>query len=262
MISFRITKNLKYILLSKSGKGHGIHSPFVFNLISRVFRNKIDPDIVSGIEKIRKRLVSDNRLIEVRDLGSGSVKMKPNSRRVSDIAKYSPVPKKYGILLSNMAAEFGKPFVVELGTSIGISTMYMASADKSLKIKTIEGCPATATIAKENFREAGFSNIELFTGSFEEVLPAITNCNERPGLVFIDGDHRKEPVIDNFKKIAASSDTGTVVIVDDINYSPEMEEAWNEIRKDKRVSVTVDIYRMGIVFFRTGISHNDYIIRY
>jgi predicted O-methyltransferase YrrM len=262
MIFLRIIKYLKYIILSKSKKGHGIHSPFVFSFISRVFWNKTDPDIVSGIENIRKRMISDNRLIQVRDLGSGSVKMKSNTRKVSDIARYSPVTEKYGILLLNMAAEFGKPFIIELGTSLGISTIYLASADKNVKIKTIEGCPATAAIARENFKEAGLSNIEMFEGSFEEILPVITKCNEKPGLVFIDGDHRKEPVIDNFKRIVEASDTRTVVIVDDISYSPEMEEAWNEIKQDKRVSFTIDIFRMGIVFFRTGINHNDYIIRY
>ena len=262
MISVKIIKYLKYIILARNKKGHGIHSPFVFDLMSRVFRNKIDPDIVSGIERLRKRMISDNRLIQVRDLGSGSVKMKSDSRKVSDIARYSPVPEKYGILLLNMAAEFGKPYVVELGTSLGISTMYLASADRNLKIKTIEGCPVTAAIARENFREARLSNIEMLAGSFEEILPVIMKCNEKPGLVFIDGDHRKESVIDNFKRIVAESDTRTVVIVDDISYSPEMEEAWNEIKQDKKVSITIDIFRMGIVFFRTGINHNDYIIRY
>ncbi|MCX6325419.1 MAG: class I SAM-dependent methyltransferase [Bacteroidia bacterium] len=262
MIFFRATKYLKYILLSRHRKGHGIHSPFVFDLVARVFRNKIDHNIVCSIEKVRKRMISDRRSIAVKDLGSGSEKLKTNLRKVSDIARYSPVPGKYGILLSNMAAEFGEPLIVEFGTSLGISTMYMAAAYTGAIVNTVEGCPATAEIAKENFKEAGLNNIKIFTGSFDEFLPVIINYNIKPGLVFIDGNHRKEPVINYFNQIAKISDNKTVIIIDDIYYSREMEEAWNEIKRNDKVSVTIDIFRMGFVFFREGINHNDYIIRY
>jgi predicted O-methyltransferase YrrM len=262
MIFFSIAKYLKYILLSKHKKGHGIHSPFVFDLVSRIFRNKIDPYIVCNIEKARKRMISDQRSIIVKDFGSGSEKLKTNLRKVSDIARYSPVPKKYGALLSNMAAEFGNPLIVEFGTSFGISTMYMAASCPEAMVYTMEGCPATAEIASQNFDEAGLKNINIFAGSFDKVLPDITNTGIKPGLVFIDGNHRKEPVIDYFNKMAEISDNKTVIIIDDINYSKEMAEAWNEIKQIEKVSLTVDIFRMGIVFFREGIFHNNYIIRY
>jgi predicted O-methyltransferase YrrM len=255
-------KYLKYILLSHHRKGHGIHSPFVFDLVSRVFRNKVDPDIVCTIEKVRKKMISDNRTILVNDMGSRSELLKTNFRKVSDIARYSPVPGKYGELLSKMAVEFGKPLIIEFGTSLGISTLYMACSCTDAKVYTIEGCPATVEIAKHNFTDAGLNNIEIFEGSFDEVLPGLTNASIKPGLVFIDGNHRKEPVIKYFNQMAELSDNKTVIIIDDINYSNEMREAWKEIRLHKKISVTVDIFRMGIVFFREGINHNNYIIRY
>ena len=262
LIFYRIAKYLKYILLSRHRNGYGIHSPFAFDLVSRVFRNKINPDIVFSIEKVRRRMISDRRSINVKDLGSGSRKINTSLRQVSDIAKYSPVPKKYGVLLSNMAAEFGEPLIVEFGTSLGISTMYLAVSCTNAIVNTVEGCVATAEIAKENFKEAGIKNIEVLTGSFDEVLPVIINSNIKPGLVFIDGNHRKEPVISYFTQIAEISDNKTVIIIDDIYYSREMEEAWNEIKQFEKVTLTVDIFRMGIVFFREGMSHNNYIIRY
>ena len=255
-------KYLKYILLSHHRKGHGIHSPFVFDLVSRVFRNKVDPDIVCTIEKVRKKMISDNRTILVNDMGSRAELLKTNYRKVSDIARYSPVPVKYGELLSKMAVEFGKPLIIEFGTSLGISTLYMACSCKDTKVYTIEGCPATVEIAKHNFMDAGLNNIEIFEGSFDEVLPGLTNASIKPGLVFIDGNHRKEPVIKYFNQMAELSDNKTVIIIDDINYSNEMTEAWNEIKLHEKVSVSVDIFRMGMVFFRQGINHNNYIIRY
>jgi len=262
MIFFKATKYLKYILLSSHRKGHGIHSPFVFDLVSRIFRNKTDPDIVCNIEMVRKRLISDRRSIIVKDLDSGSEKLKTNLRKVSDIARYSPVSVKYGVLLSNLAAEFGNQLIVEFGTSFGISTMYMAAACPDAIVYTMEGCPSTAEIAKQNFNEAELNNIKIFTGSFDEILPDITNTGINPGLVFIDGNHHRESVLNYFNRIAEISDNKTVIIIDGIYYSREMEEAWNEIKQNEKVSLTVDLFRLGIVFFREGINYNNYIIRY
>jgi predicted O-methyltransferase YrrM len=259
---FLAKKYLKYILTSTNGKGHGIHSPFVFDLVTRVFRNKTDPGIVSIIEALRKKLILDPGYIVVRDFGTGPERIGTSLRKVSDIARYSSLPLKYGVLMSNMAAEFGNPVIIELGTSIGISTMYMALANPEATIYTIEGCPSISEIANENFREAGIKNIELMTGTFEELLPVILKRNIRPGLVFIDGDHRKEKTIKYFFQIMQISDSKTVIILDDINYSKDMEDAWNEIKHFEKVSLTIDLFRMGIVFFRERINHRDYVIRY
>lgn len=262
MIFYHAVKYLNYLILSRHRKGHGIHSPFVFDLVSRVFRKKPDPAIILRVEQVRKKMISEKRNIFVHDLGSRSELLKSDLRRVSDIARYSPVSMKYGRLLSNMAAEFGKPVIIELGTSLGISTMYMAAACADSTIYTIEGCHETASIAKQNFVEAGLNNIKILEGPFDEILPGFSTTGFTPGLVFIDGNHRKEPVIKYFNQIAEFSDRKTIIMIDDINYSKEMSEAWNEIKLHKKVSVSIDIFRMGILFFREGINHNDYIIRY
>jgi predicted O-methyltransferase YrrM len=262
MIFFRATRFLRYLLLSRHRNGHGIHSPFVFDIVSRIFRNKTDSAVVCNIEKTRKRLISDQRSIIVNDMGAGSEKLKTNLRKVSDIARYSSVSRKYGILLSNMAAEFGEPQIVELGTSLGISTMYLASTCCGTVVKTIEGSSTISEIATENFKEARIKNIEVLTGSFDEILPVILSSNIKTGLVFIDGNHRKKPVLSYFTQIAENPGSKTVVIIDDIYYSEEMEAAWDEIKRFENVSVTIDIFRMGIVFFREGMAHKDYIIRY
>jgi predicted O-methyltransferase YrrM len=261
----RPVKYLNYILLSKHRKGHGIHSPFVFDLINRVFRKKIDPGITIAVEKVRRKLIADNRVLSFQDLGSGaktgSAGMKKRNRSVSDIAYKSPVTSKYGAFLAKMASEFGEPLIIELGTSFGISTMYMAAACRNATVITIEGSSEIAEIAKQNFIEAGLSNISVVTGSFDDIIADFA-ADMKPGLVFIDGNHRKEPLLRYFDRIAGISDRGTVVILDDIYYSKEMEEAWDEIRLDKRVSVSIDIFRMGICFFREGINPNSYVIRY
>jgi predicted O-methyltransferase YrrM len=249
-------------MFSGHRKGHGIHSPFVFDLVSRVMRNKIDQDIVLKIENMRKKNISDDRIISVQDLGGGSSRMKSSLRRVSDIAAYSAVPRKYGRLLSNMASEFGKPDIIELGTSLGISTMYMATASPGSVVHTIEGCPSTAEIAKENFEYAGINNVHLINGSFDDIIPELRKKSVKPGLVFIDGNHRKEPTLKYFEEMADLSDKNNVIIIDDIHISEEMEEAWTLIKKHKKVTLTVDIFRMGFVFFREGMNRYNYVIKY
>jgi predicted O-methyltransferase YrrM len=261
MFFHRVVKYLNYTLFSHHKKGHGVHSPFVFDLVSRVFRNKVDPEIVFITEETRKKLRVDKRKIIVHELGSRA-ESSENFRKVSDIAGRSPVPVKYGALLSNMAAEFGKPIIIELGTSFGISTMYMAASCRDTKVITIEGSGSVADIARQNFIEAGLMNIKVIDGSFDDVIPEIVAAGVSPGLIFIDGNHRKEPLKRYFNQLAEISDSKTVFIIDDINYSKEMTEAWDEIRNDERVSVSIDIHRMGICFFRKGINHNNYIIRY
>jgi len=262
LIFYRVTRYLKYLFVSVNRRGHGIHSPFVFDIVNRVFRNKTDPALVYSIEKIRERLIRDKRTIHVTDLGAGAEKSLNIMRKVSDIARTSAVSEKYGKLLANMAAEFGGPLVVEFGTSLGISTMYLASACGETSVFSMEGCQETAEIAGVNFKEAGLKNIRLEVGPFEESIPLIISQGIRPGLVFIDGNHRKKPLLDYFEKMAEISDNNSVIIIDDISYSREMEEAWNEIKQSGRVSLTIDIFRMGIVFFRKGVCRNDYIIRY
>jgi predicted O-methyltransferase YrrM len=259
---FHASKYVEHLILSQNRKGHGIHSPFVFDLVSRIFRNKTGNDVVCSIEKIRKQLISDRREITVNDLGSGPAKRKKSIRKVSDIAKYSAIPAKYGRLMYNMASEFGKNEIVEFGTSLGISTMYLASGAPSSKVYTMEGCAECAKIAAENFNTAGLDNITLMTGAFESSLPILKGKNIKPGLVFIDGNHKREPVLSYFNEMAEISGNETVIVIDDIYDSPGMEEAWNEIKKHPRVSVTVDIFRMGMVFFREGIVHNHYKISY
>jgi predicted O-methyltransferase YrrM len=262
MIFSRTLKYLKYIFLSRHGRGHGIHSPFIFDLVSRVFRNKIDKSLVLKVEKIRKKMKSDSRSILVNDLGSKSDQLKREIRKVSNIARHSPVTAKYGRLLSNMAVEFGKPLIIELGTSLGISTLYMAASCEETNIITVEGCKETAALARQNFVEAGLNNINILEGSFDEILTEFPYHNVKPGLIFIDGNHRKEAVIKYFNLLSEMSDNKTVFIIDDINYSRGMAEAWNELKLHKKVSVSVDIFRMGILFFREGINHNNYVIRY
>lgn len=261
-IFFRGFRLIRYLLLSRYRKGEGIHSPFVFDVVLNVFRNKIDPVVVLHIETIRRKNIEGDKTVEMKDLGAGSEKMKTGRRKISDITRFSSVPPRYGFLLLNMAKRFGGDVIAELGTSVGISAMYLASGNPGAKVYTVEGCPSLSDVAMRNITDSGISNIELLNMSFDEALSVMADKNINPGLVFIDGSHSKEPVIRYFSFFAGKADNDTVIIIDDIHQSQQMEEAWNEIISSENITSTIDIFRMGIVFFRKGLTKQNYVIRY
>jgi len=245
-----------------SRRGHGIHSPFLFDLVTRVFRNSEGKDIDNRIGLIRKNLRKDKRILRIEDLGAGGTGRGYRNARVCDVVRRSSVSPKYGQFLTNMAAEFGKDLIFELGTAAGISSMYMVMGAPGSRLLTIEGSEELAGLASANFKEAGLSNITVLKGSFDTNLGVLSAMGAAPGLIYIDGDHRKFPLLSYFDRLNQLSDAETVIIIDDINHSPEMGEAWEEITKDERVAMTVDIYRMGIVFLKKGLTPGHYVIRY
>ncbi|MBI4931171.1 MAG: class I SAM-dependent methyltransferase [Bacteroidetes bacterium] len=253
LISF-LLKYLKYWFFAKTA--HGIHSPFVFELYNEVINKKGNYYSFDKIELLRRKLLISNKEIEVTDLGTG----KSGKRTVSEIAERSAKDKKYCELLFRLAYHFKPNTILELGTSLGISTAYLASANPNSKVITIEGCPNTANEARKNFQSLSLENIESITGNFEDVLYQlpIANCQ----LVFFDGNHKKKPTLKYFSQCLESTHNDSIFIFDDIHWSDEMEEALEEIKSHPKVTVTVDLFFLGLVFFRKGQVKENFIIRY
>jgi predicted O-methyltransferase YrrM len=257
-----IPQYLKYCLFSKQLKGYGIHSPYIFDLVSRVLRNKIDPHVVLKAEELRRKMLTDKRTINKLDFGAGQGGKRRSLSKVPDLARHSAVPGKYGKLLARLAGEFGGNGILELGTSLGISTTYMALSRPDAPVRTIEACPETAKIAIQNFSVAGASNVSLVIAQFKNALADMKQTGFSPGFVFIDGDHRKEALLENFGEICSLTNDSVLIAIDDIRYSAGMYEAWTSIKNDRMVSVTLDFFRLGLVLLRKNIAKHHYIIRY
>ena len=240
-----------YYLSAANSKGHGIHSPFVFDFIIHVLNDKKQYPCYQEIERVRKKLLSNNTFIEVEDFGAGSTVLPFKQRRIKDIAASSLKPKKFAQLLFRIAKYYQAETIVELGTSLGTTSMYLASANKNSSfVSTLEGAPAIAQIASENFKNAGLQNIELSIGSFEKTLPVLLQRKEKIDFLFIDGNHRKKATLDYFNLFLAKKDTDSIFIFDDIHWSEEMEEAWNTIQAHPDVTLTIDLFFIGLVFFK------------
>ena len=256
-------KYLRYYLTASSGKGHGIHSPFVFDFVMKVLNDKNKSERSDEIEKIRSSLLHTNTSIDVKDFGAGSGIIKSKMRMIKHIAASSLKPKKYAMLLARIAKYYKSQTIIELGTSFGISTAYIASSNPMSKIYTLEGSENICNIAQNNFDKLDSQNISLIRGDFENTLPLLLSKINNIDLAFIDGNHRKIPTINYFHWLSAKSTNESVFIFDDIHWSKQMEEAWKEIQQHPDVSLTVDLFFIGLVFFNRAFKvKRHFVIRY
>lgn len=240
-------KYFKYYFTASNGNGHGIHSPFVFDFIKNVLTDKKQYACYNDIEQLRNVLKRDNTVIEVIDFGAGSSVLKTNKRVVKNIANSSLKPKKYARLLFRMVQYYQPKNVLELGTSFGITTAYMGFGNKDAKIYTCEGADNIALIAKRNFKQLGIKNITLIPGDFGKTLPPLFANQTSIEFAFIDGNHRKIPTLEYFHQLLEKATDKTIMIFDDIHWSLEMEEAWAVIQQHPAVTITIDLFFIGIV---------------
>jgi predicted O-methyltransferase YrrM len=245
--------------LQTSTNEHGIHSPFVYNFITKCLYNKT-PITDSDIKEYRENLLSNNNLINITDFGAGSKVFKSNERSISAIAKTAGISIKRANLLAKITKYFGPNKILEIGTSLGMATAAMAFGNPSTKIITLEGCPETAQVAKEYFQKFHLNNIELNLGAFKDTLPILLKKNTYD-LIFFDGNDKKEGTIDYFIQCLLYKQNDTIFIFDDIHWSREMEVAWDFIIDHKEVTISIDTYQWGIVFFRKEQLKEHYTIR-
>lgn len=241
-------KYARFLIVASNAKGHGVHSPFVFSFIKNVLNDRKIYDCYYAIEEERQALLKNHAKIEVVDFGAGSSVIKTNSRAISKMAASSLKPRKYAQLLFRMAQYYKPETIIELGTSFGITTSYLASGNPAAKVFTLEGAPAIAALAKQHFEKMQLNHISLLQGSFDKTLPELLQSVNKVDMVFIDGNHRKEPTIQYFETIRRYAGHSTIFIFDDIHWSKGMEEAWEAISMYPDVTLTIDLFFIGIVF--------------
>jgi len=256
-------KYIRYYLFAENGKGHGVHSPFVYDLIIKVLNDDREFYVFEPIEECRKMLKGKNTEITIQDFGAGSRIEKSSVRSVAAIAITSLKTKKYGQLLFRLVNHFSPNMILELGTSLGITSSYLASANSNAKLITMEGSSAVALIAADNFIQLGINNATIVTGNFDDTLAKTLENIELINFAFLDGNHRYEPTIRYFEQVLQKSDEFTVIILDDIHWSKEMEAAWDEVKNHHAVTLTIDLFFVGLVFFRKEQKEKQhFIIRY
>jgi predicted O-methyltransferase YrrM len=253
---------MRYRWRALNGKGHGIHSPFVFAFVRDVLNEQPTDAFLEQVFQLKKELLQNHTRIEVLDFGAGSVKGNRKSKKISEIAATASKPPKMARLLYRMAQVYQPDYVLELGTSLGLSTALLSRQGKA-RVVSIEGDPGIADLARKHMAFLGLPQVQILTGEIDQQLPEAMASLPQIDLVFMDGNHRYQATCDYFDQLLPHLTPNSLVIVDDIHWSAGMRAAWDQIRQHPSVTLSIDLFFIGILCFRPDIKvKQDFVIRY
>ncbi|MBP6386586.1 MAG: class I SAM-dependent methyltransferase [Pseudarcicella sp.] len=256
-----LKRYLKFLYLSKNE--HSLHSPFVFELYTKIIKVKTNPNNrINKIEELRKSLKKNNNFITITDFGAGSKTNNKPQRSIASIAKNAEKPKKIAQLIYRLVHHFKPNTVLDLGTSLGITTLYQAEAYPDATIFSFEGCPETAQIAQKNFDKLDAKNIKIVIGNIDHTLPETIQNLPKIDFVFFDANHQYHATMAYFETCKAKAHQDTFFIFDDIYWSAGMEKAWKEIVQHPDVMISIDLFYLGIVFFRKNQPKQHFVLRF
>lgn len=249
-----LLRYLRHILTARHSFGFGVHSPAIYRFVKYVLYEKNSFYVYSEIEMLRRELENNTQKFQLTDFGTGV----DRETTISRVAKRSLNNSGYSQLLYRMVRDANPETILELGTSLGISTAYMAKARPSAQCYTFEGCPQLAKIAAENFDKLGIQNIEIIQDNIDNALPLFLEKIPTLDFVFIDANHTSKALNSYFDMIMPKISDKTVMVIDDINWSDDMWMAWEHVRKHPRVVSSLDIFGLGILFFNTEQNKMHY----
>lgn len=238
---------------------HSLHSPFLYDLYEKVI--KAEPESFPDIENLRAKLLDDHREIDVSDLGSGSKHTNNRQRIICEIARNSLSEEKFSSLYYRLAQYCKAKNIIELGTSLGINTLYLAK-QKDSRVFTFEGSDSIADIAEISFEFGSARNIELIRGNIDTTLYSNLSRMPKADLVFMDANHQYVPTKKYFEWLLMKIHHKSILILDDIHDNPGMERAWRELRKHDLVYVSIDLYRCGILFFDPSLNKQHVVLQF
>lgn len=245
-------------LLKAKQDGHGVHSPFAYRLCEEVFYNHKAFYEFENLENLRTQLLKNNTILEIRDLGAGSKHLASRFRKVAHIAKHGISSTKQSQLLFRLINYFDFKTIVEFGTSLGLNALYLAQARKQGEVYSLEGSESLYRFANELARNAGVTNIHFLQGNFDSLLPELLQNLNSVDLAYIDGNHSQEATLRYFEALLQKINPNSVLVFDDIYWSEGMHRAWEEIKKHPRVSLSIDTFYSGYVFFREEIKEKQH----
>jgi predicted O-methyltransferase YrrM len=251
---------LKYQLNARDA--FSIHSPFVFEFYNKVLLQSNGNKQLEMIELQRKKFLNNHSAIEVSDFGAGTQGKIVPVRRISEIARRALIKPKYGRLLYQIAKFYECKNMLELGTSLGIGSAYLASSNPAFQLTTIEGCPNIASIANETIDVLDLKNVKLIVNQFDNILPVLVKNAKQFDLVYIDGNHRSEAMQHYFTLLLPHLSEKSMVVFDDIYWNSDMKQGWENIKQHPSVSLSIDVFQMGIVFFHTERAKQHFTLKY
>lgn len=248
---------IKYIFKAKGR--HGTHSPFVYSFVNECLKTNMDNNFLLERKKLFNYLKNNNKIIEITDFGEGSKKLS-NKRIISKIFRFNSSKGKFGKLLYKIAHYYQPENILEMGTSLGVGTFQLAKGNEKAKVISIEACKTINSVAKETISTTSAKNIDLIQATFDDFFKVLPKNSF--DLVFVDGHHNGNALLRYLEELKAITHNDTIFIIDDIRWSDDMFEAWNQIVQNKEYNLTMDLFRMGIIIPRKQQMKEHFVIRY
>ncbi|MGK7395118.1 MAG: O-methyltransferase [Candidatus Cyclobacteriaceae bacterium M3_2C_046] len=250
----------KYFL--KAIDEYSLHAPFIYEVYTALIKNDQQQDDLEVFKQVKQQLLQDKTLLEVTDLGAGSIYFNQARRPVKKVTRHSLSSEKQSRLLHRLIARYQPETIIELGTSLGLNTLYMASGNPGGKTFTLEGCPNTATMAMSLFKNFPQYNIHLIKGNIDQTFPTLLKQIDQADFIYFDANHSYQATVNYFNQALAKVNNNTIFAIGDIHWSDSMEKAWAEISMHPRVTLSIDLFQSGLLFFRPLYLKQHYILEY
>lgn len=249
---------IKYQLKAKGR--HGIHSPFIYEMVDKVLSKSLDLDTLNASLKIRSQLGRDFRTIEFKDFGAGSKKMS-TLRSIRETYNQSATSLKYAGVLSRLCSYYKPMKILELGTSLGIGTLHLHWGNPKAIIDTVDASKEVQEIAKEIISKSnnGKQKINFHNLIFKEFLK--NNLDTKYDFIFLDGHHDGTATLNYVETLESKMTNESILIIDDIRWSNDMFQAWNTLVQSEKFHVSIDLFRMGILIPRFDQRKEHFILR-
>lgn len=258
----RISYIFNYLIyFFTSDTKYDVHSPFVYNFVVNTINSRKQKPFYHSIELIRTKMLKSQALIKVKALGAKAHEG-DKTLTLGQLCRRTSKSAKYAELLERICAYQNPQIAIEIGTSLGISTLYQAMSINNGWLISLEGNPESIKVAQHNAEQLELRNIQFIEGDFNSTLPEVVKQLETIDYVFFDGNHTYEATIQYFEWCLTKANQNTIFIFDDIRWSADMFQAWNKVIDHQHVTVSIDLFAMGLVFFRTGQEKQHFTIRY
>lgn len=255
-VIFRTLSYLLHRITATNTLGHGIHSPYLYNIVHFLFYDNHTYYCFHPIEKERERLLRARKQIEVTDFGTGP----SGIRTVQSIAKHSLQSPRDAKLLFALAHCEVPQDIIELGTSLGITTAYLASTHSTTQVYTLEGSDSVMEQAQKVWSKLHLKNIYPIVGNIDSTLPELLHTMPQVDFVLMDANHTEQATMRYFDMLLPRCTEQTIIVVDDIYHSRQMHRAWQRICSHPATTACLDLWDMGIVFFKKHLEKRIYKI--
>ena len=240
---------------------HSLHSPFLYNLYTQVVKAD-DATPFKKLDQLRDKLLTNGTALTIEDLGAGSRMDNGSQRSIKSIARHASTPARFSRLLARTIAYFGHQHILELGTSLGLNTLHLQTLNPTAQIHTLEGSTTIASVAQQHFDELGAQSVNLTVGNIDNTLAEVIAAMPQLDFVYMDANHRYEPTLRYFDMLQPKLHKASLVVVDDIHWSKEMNQAWQVLKEKPEVSLALDFFEAGFLFFDPELPKESYLLSY